>query len=71
MLKELKTFGFKSIREMKLELKPLNVLIGANGAGKSNFIDLLRLLKSLQDNQLQFTLVRQEGRIAYCIMGHQ
>jgi len=29
--------GFKSIREMRdLEFKPLNILIGANGAGKSN-----------------------------------
>jgi len=61
MLKELKIFGFKSIREMKLELKPLNVLIGANGAGKSNFIDLLRLLKSLQNNQLQFYIGKAGG----------
>jgi predicted ATPase len=61
MLKELKIFGFKSIREMKLELKPLNVLIGANGAGKSNFIDLLRLLKSLQNNRLQFYIGKAGG----------
>jgi len=61
MLKKLKIFGFKSIREMKLELKSLNVLIGANGAGKSNFIDLLRLLKSLQNNQLQFYIGKAGG----------
>jgi len=61
MLKELKIFGFKSIREMKLKLNPLNVLIGANGAGKSNFIDLLRLLKSLQNNQLQFYIGKAGG----------
>ena len=31
--------GFRSIAELKeLELKPLNVLIGANGSGKSNFL---------------------------------
>jgi len=31
--------GFKSIRELRdFELRNLNVLIGANGAGKSNFI---------------------------------
>jgi predicted ATPase len=30
--------GFKSTREMDIELRLLNILIGANGAGKSNFI---------------------------------
>lgn len=40
--------GFRSISEIDgLELRPINVLIGANGSGKSNFlraIDLYRLL---------------------------
>jgi recombinational DNA repair ATPase RecF len=36
--------GFKSIRELRdFELRNLNVLIGANGAGKSNFIGLFRM----------------------------
>ncbi len=39
--------GFKSIRETEIELRPLNVLIGANGSGKSNFIEVFRLLRSL------------------------
>ena len=31
--------GFKSIASVEmLELRPINVLIGANGSGKSNFI---------------------------------
>ena len=30
-----------------LELRPLNVLIGPNASGKSNLIDLLRLVRSL------------------------
>lgn len=40
--------GFKSIRSLEnFELKPLNVLIGGNGAGKSNFIDFFRLLRAM------------------------
>lgn len=38
-LRSLTVRGFKSIRELEdFELRGLNVLIGANGAGKSNFI---------------------------------
>src|SRR5713101_6200653 len=36
--------GFRSIHSAALDLRPLNVLIGANGAGKSNFIAFLKLL---------------------------
>jgi predicted ATPase len=40
--------GFKSIQSLEnFELKPLNVLIGGNGAGKSNFIDFFRLLRAM------------------------
>jgi predicted ATPase len=60
MLKEIKLSGFKSIREMEVRLKKINVLIGANGAGKSNFIDFFHLLISLSNNRLQF-YQRQNG----------
>lgn len=36
--------GFLSIREAQVELRPLTVLVGANGAGKSNFIRAIELL---------------------------
>ena len=39
-LKKIEIKGFRSIQEMMLELRPLNVLIGANGAGKSNLLPL-------------------------------
>lgn len=45
--------GFKSIRGAELELRPLNVLIGPNGVGKSNFIALFRLLNQLIERRLQ------------------
>nr|VFK27265.1 MAG: AAA ATPase domain-containing protein [Candidatus Kentron sp. MB]VFK31091.1 MAG: AAA ATPase domain-containing protein [Candidatus Kentron sp. MB]VFK75515.1 MAG: AAA ATPase domain-containing protein [Candidatus Kentron sp. MB] len=53
--------GFKSIRELKgLPLSTLNVLIGANGAGKSNFLSFLRLMDNLVERRLQL-FVRQQG----------
>lgn len=37
--------GFKSIHELKdFELKNLNVIVGANGAGKSNLLSFFRML---------------------------
>jgi len=39
--------GFKSIRELdSLALTSLNLLIGANGSGKSNFLELFKLLRA-------------------------
>lgn len=54
--------GYKSIRELKdFKLNELNVLIGANGAGKSNFINLFRLLNEMYEQQLQLYVQKQGG----------
>jgi len=54
MLQRMSLAGFKSIREMRdLEFRPLNVLIGANGAGKSNLISFFKLLNFTMTNALK------------------
>lgn len=54
--------GFKSIRELRdFELRNLNVLIGANGAGKSNFIGLFRMLAQMYEGRLQLYVQQQGG----------
>lgn len=53
--------GFKSIRALEdFELRNLNVLIGANGAGKSNLLSLFRMLEQLSRKRLQL-FVRESG----------
>jgi len=47
MLKNLSVRGFKTFRELDLELRPINILIGANGAGKSNLISLFKMLHEM------------------------
>ena len=37
-LKRVAIRGYRSIKSVATELRALNVLIGANGAGKSNFV---------------------------------
>lgn len=53
--------GFKSIRNLdNLELRQLNILIGSNGAGKSNFISLFHFLNQIVEKNLQ-NFVRKAG----------
>ena len=53
MLQRIILKGFKSIKTMDLELRPLNILIGANGAGKSNFISFFKMLNEMMAGRLQ------------------
>ena len=53
--------GFKSIRDAKLDLKPLNVLIGPNEAGKSNFIGVFRPLNRIIEQRLAIYVGEQGG----------
>jgi predicted ATPase len=53
--------GFKSVRSIeKLTLTPINVLIGANGSGKSNFISAFAFLNQIREGRLQ-DYVRSAG----------
>ena len=45
--------GFKSIKELHLPLKPINILIGANGSGKSNFLSFFEFLQQIYNKNLQ------------------
>ena len=56
--------GFKSIRQLDdFEFKSLNVLIGANGAGKSNLISFFRMLQAIIKGNLN-DYVRDSGGIS-------
>lgn len=51
--------NYKSIRELSLPLCHVNVLIGANGSGKSNFISFFEMTKALYERSLgAYTLKR-------------
>jgi predicted ATPase len=53
MLRRVMIKGYKSIKAVDLELRPLNVLIGANGAGKSNLIAFFKMLSEMMGGRLQ------------------
>lgn len=61
-LDALSIVGFKSFKNVeKLDLHALTVIIGANGAGKSNLVSLFRLLAELVDGNLQVSVAKAGG----------
>jgi len=59
-LKHIKIEGFKSIAKLDLPMENINVLIGANGAGKSNLISAFTFLSHLSKGKLQ-NYIETEG----------
>ena len=51
-LEKVKITGFKSFRNISIDLRSdINVLIGANGSGKSNFIETFNFMRMLFSQQ--------------------
>jgi predicted ATPase len=68
LIRKLTIEGFKSIRRLEdFPLGPVNVLIGANGAGKSNFITFFRLVREMLRQRLQLALATMEGGADACL----
>lgn len=54
--------GYKSIRSIEqLELNNINIIIGSNGSGKSNFISIFSFLNSIRLGRLQEFVKRAGG----------
>ncbi len=60
-LTSLKIVGYKSIKACDMKLSALNILIGAKGAGKSNFINFFRLIGEILAANIH-TYVSRQGR---------
>lgn len=60
--------GYKSIKEATIEFGLMNVLIGANGAGKSSLVSFFRLLNEMMGERLQ-RFIAQNGR-AHSLLHH-
>lgn len=62
--------GFKSIRELvDFELRDLNVIVGANGAGKSNLIQIFRMVHAMAIKGFQQFIVEAGGADAFPFNG--
>ena len=59
MIEHIYIKNYKSIKELNLDLKPLNILIGSNGAGKSNFISFFELVHNIYEQRLQSFIIER------------
>lgn len=64
-LNHLSIEGFKSIRHAELELGNLNIIIGANGSGKSNLIESFYVLKSILQGRFQKYVAGEPDRLLF------
>ncbi|MGA3327666.1 MAG: AAA family ATPase [Terriglobia bacterium] len=61
MFDYIKIEGFRSFKSVELEMPRLAVLIGPNGGGKSNFLDLLMLMAEAGDRKLANGIFNRGG----------
>ncbi len=64
--------GFKSIRSLdNFTLNNLNILVGANGAGKSNFVSFFRMLRAMAEEGLAAYVTENGGADGFFFGGPQ
>jgi len=69
VIKRIKIEGFKSINKLDLELKPLNIIIGSNGVGKTNFINAFKFLNQIVNKNLQNYVFGEGGADCFLHFG--
>ena len=60
-IKKIKVSNFKTFKDLDLDLGGLNVVIGANASGKSNFTQIFRFLKDIEQNDLKNAISMNGG----------
>jgi predicted ATPase len=68
-LKRISIKGFRSIKEADIRLENLNILIGANGSGKSNFISFFKMLGEMMAGRLQTYIATSGGAKSLLYLG--
>ena len=58
---ELRVANYRSIRELTLPLKKANLIVGANGCGKTNLYRSMVLLRAAAEGRLAKTLLEEGG----------
>lgn len=69
MLNKIEIEGYKSINKININLSYINILIGANGSGKSNFLSFFNFLKQIFNRNLQEYVALSGGADTFLYKG--
>jgi len=61
IIDEITIKGFKSIQEQSISLGQMNVLIGTNGSGKSNFLEAIAMLSASAEGGIDYQKLSSKG----------
>lgn len=70
-MKSIEIKGYKSIKNQTIQLRPINILIGANGSGKSNLLSFFTFLRNLYARNLQEYVSLNGGMDAFLFQGRK
>lgn len=66
MIDSVKIEGYKSISSQEVKLRSMNILLGGNGAGKSNFLSVFDFFrKIIQSRDYEYASEREASRLLY------
>jgi len=69
MITEIHIKGYKSIRDQVVPLSSINILIGGNGVGKSNFISVFSLVRNIYNKNLRSYVIEKGGADSFLHFG--
>ncbi len=68
-IKKIKITGFRRLHDIEIRMRPIMVMIGANGVGKSSFLDAVSLLSASASGTLNKSLSKLGGVVDICTRG--
>lgn len=63
-LTQLRARNFKSFDDLTVDVRPLNVILGANASGKSNLLSLLTFLRNIDREGLEDAISMESGSLS-------
>jgi len=68
-IRRIRIEGFRRLRAIEIEMRPLMVMIGANGVGKSSLLDSISLLSASATGEMNKVLNNMGGIAEICTRG--
>jgi predicted ATPase len=71
VFRRIEAVGYRCLREINQKLNPFEILVGANGSGKSSFLDVIHLLSDFLRDGLQTAIDRRTRTFQDLVWGRQ